>query len=105
MILRGQLLFCVDIKTEMYYHSEMESFAKVWAKLPNGSQVPLRPSTAKEFEELGYQRVHEAVHIVRDTELFEKRMSELLATGGGEKPKKKKKEKSKDGKGDKKKKK
>ncbi len=37
----------------------METFAKVWAKLPNGSQIPLRPTSAREFEELGYQRVHE----------------------------------------------
>jgi hypothetical protein len=39
----------------------METFAKVWAKLPNGAQIPLRPTSAQEFEELGYQRVHEVI--------------------------------------------
>ena len=44
--------------------SEMETFAKVWAKLPNGSQIPLRPTSKDEFEELGYQKVHEVHYFV-----------------------------------------
>lgn len=32
---------------------------RVWAKLPNGQKIPLRPTTAQQFEDLGYRRVHE----------------------------------------------
>ena len=34
-------------------------------------QSPLRPKTAQEFEEQGYRRAHEGVHIMRDKALFE----------------------------------
>ena len=36
----------------------------MWAKLPNGSQIPLRPTSKDEFEELGYQKVHEVHYFV-----------------------------------------
>ena len=36
-------------------------------------QSPLRPKTAQEFEEQGYRRAHEGVHIMRDKEIFEKK--------------------------------
>lgn len=36
-------------------------------------QSPLRPKTAQEFEEQGYRRAHEGVHIMRDKAIFEEK--------------------------------
>jgi len=41
-----------------------------WSLFPN-EQSPLRPKTAQEFEEQGYRRAHEGVHIMRDKAIFE----------------------------------
>jgi len=43
----------------------------MWALFPGGYQSPLRPKTAQEFEEQGYRRAHEGVHIMRDKAIFE----------------------------------
>eukprot|EP00287_Rhodomonas_sp_CCMP768_P020386 CAMPEP_0202812184 /NCGR_PEP_ID=MMETSP1389-20130828/3878_1 /ASSEMBLY_ACC=CAM_ASM_000865 /TAXON_ID=302021 /ORGANISM="Rhodomonas sp., Strain CCMP768" /LENGTH=127 /DNA_ID=CAMNT_0049483507 /DNA_START=124 /DNA_END=504 /DNA_ORIENTATION=- len=75
---------------------------RVWAKLPNGQKIPLRPTTPQQFEDLGYRRVHEAVHILRDTKQFEERISDLLANAVSGPKKKKEKSDKKDGKGGKK---
>jgi len=75
----------------------VDVFGKIVA---SGQQVPLRPKSAKEFQAQGYQRVHEAEHILRDTKAFETRFEELMdiavpkpkkekkAGGGGKKKKK-----------------
>jgi hypothetical protein len=43
----------------------------MWALFPGGYQSPLRPKTAQEFEEQGYRRAHEGLHIMRDKAIFE----------------------------------
>jgi len=39
------------------------------------TQLPLRPKTAQQFEEQGYRRAHEGVHIIRDKLIFEQKRS------------------------------
>jgi len=46
------------------------AFRMTWSLFPN-EQSPLRPKTAQEFEEQGYRRAHEGVHIMRDKAIFE----------------------------------
>mmetsp|Transcript_1385 Transcript_1385/g.3016 ORF Transcript_1385/g.3016 Transcript_1385/m.3016 type:complete len:135 (+) Transcript_1385:86-490(+) len=43
----------------------------MWAKFPGGYLSPLRPKNALEFEEQGYRRAHEGLHILRNQRLFE----------------------------------
>jgi len=79
-----------------------ETVVKVFGKLKTtGQVVPLRPSSAREFQALGYARVHEAAHIVRDTLAFEARFETLMDSAL---PKPKKEKKAKKGGGKKKKK-
>jgi hypothetical protein len=50
----------------------------MWAEYPGGFQCPLRPKSAIEFEEQGYRKAHQGIHILRDKEVFEARRQELL---------------------------
>ena len=50
----------------------------MWAEYPGGFQCPLRPKTALEFEEQGYRKAHQGVHILRDRDMFETKRQALL---------------------------
>jgi hypothetical protein len=38
----------------------------MWAQWQGGYTTPLRPKSAEEFEEQGYRRAHQGLHILRD---------------------------------------
>mmetsp|Transcript_17298 Transcript_17298/g.34513 ORF Transcript_17298/g.34513 Transcript_17298/m.34513 type:complete len:138 (+) Transcript_17298:94-507(+) len=65
----------------------------MWAQFQGGYLSPLRPKNAIEFEEQGYRRAHEGIHILRNKALFETRREELLEGANPNAPKKEKKAK------------
>lgn len=51
---------------------------QLWATFPGGFTTPLRPKSASEFEQQGYRRAHQGLHILRDKITFEVKRQELL---------------------------
>mmetsp|Transcript_33960 Transcript_33960/g.80427 ORF Transcript_33960/g.80427 Transcript_33960/m.80427 type:complete len:123 (-) Transcript_33960:142-510(-) len=51
---------------------------KLWAQFPGDMQCPLGPSSAGQFEQQGYQRVHESRHILRNRDVEEEKKKEQL---------------------------
>mmetsp|Transcript_895 Transcript_895/g.2068 ORF Transcript_895/g.2068 Transcript_895/m.2068 type:complete len:151 (-) Transcript_895:237-689(-) len=58
---------------------DSEGTMRLWAQYPGELVSPLEPKTPEEFQEMGYRRAHEALHILRNKELNEERRQEQLS--------------------------